>query len=102
MKAIGIMRYGGPEVFEVIDVPEVNAGYKEVRIKNFASAVNPTDIVARSGMITKFRKENPVFPSVPGMDVAGIVDQIGDGVRGDINIGDRVACAGAEYAWHAD
>ena len=90
MKAVGIMRYGGPEVLEVIDVSEVNAGYKEVRIKNFASAVNPTDIVARSGMIAKFRKENPVFPSVPGMDVAGIVDQIGDGVRDDINIGDRV------------
>jgi NADPH:quinone reductase-like Zn-dependent oxidoreductase len=90
MKAIGIMRYGGPEVLEVIDIPEVNAGYEEIRIKNFASAVNPTDIVARSGMIAKFRKENPVFPSVPGMDVAGIVDQIGEGVTTDIKIGDRV------------
>ena len=90
MKAIGIMSYGGPEVLEVIDIPEVNVGYGEVRIKNFASAVNPTDIVARSGMIAKFRKENPVFPSVPGMDVAGIVDQIGEGVKSDIKIGDRV------------
>ena len=90
MKAIGIMSYGGPEVLEVIDIPEVNAGYGEIRIKNFASAVNPTDIVARSGMIAKFRKENPVFPSVPGMDVAGIVDQIGEGVTTDIKIGDRV------------
>jgi len=90
MKAIGIMRYGGPEVLEVIDIPEVNVGYGEIRIKNFASAVNPTDIVARSGMIAKFRKENPVFPSVPGMDVAGIVDQIGEGVTTDIKIGDRV------------
>ena len=90
MKAIGIMRYGGPEVLEVIDVEEVNAGHKEIRIKNFASAVNPTDIVARSGMIAKFRKDNPVFPSVPGMDVAGIVDQIGDDVKSDIAIGDRV------------
>ena len=90
MKAIGIMRYGGPEVLEVIDIPEVNVGYGEIRIKNFASSVNPTDIVARSGMIAKFRKENPVFPSVPGMDVAGIVDQIGEGVKSDIKIGDRV------------
>ena len=90
MKAIGIMSYGGPEVLEVIDIPEVNVGYGEIRIKNFASAVNPTDIVARSGMIAKFRKENPVFPSVPGMDVAGIVDQIGEGVTTDIKIGDRV------------
>ena len=90
MKAIGIMRYGGPEVLEVIDIPEVNVGYGEIRIKNFASSVNPTDIVARSGMIAKFRKENPVFPSVPGMDVAGIVDQIGEGVTTDIKIGDRV------------
>ena len=90
MKAIGIMRYGGPEVLEVIDVEEVNVGFEEIRIKNFASAVNPTDIVSRSGMIAKFRKDDPVFPSVPGMDVAGIVDQIGEAVTADIKIGDRV------------
>ena len=90
MKAIGIMRYGGPEVLEVIDVEEVNAGFEEIRIKIFASAVNPTDIVSRSGMIAKFRKDDPVFPSVPGMDVAGIVDQIGEAVSVDIKIGDRV------------
>ena len=90
MKAIGIMRYGGPEVLEVIDVEEVNAGFEEIRIKNFASAVNPTDIVSRSGMIAKFRKDDPVFPSVPGMDIAGIVDQIGEAVTADIKIGDRV------------
>ena len=90
MRAIGIMRYGGPEVLEVIDVEEVNAGFEEIRIKNFASAVNPTDIVSRSGMIAKFRKDDPVFPSVPGMDIAGIVDQIGEAVTADIKIGDRV------------
>ena len=90
MRAIGIMRYGGPEVLEIIDVEEVNAGHEEIRIKNFASTVNPTDIVARSGMIAKFRKDDPVFPSVPGMDVAGIVDQIGEAVSADIKIGDRV------------
>ena len=90
MKAIGIMRYGGPEVLEVIDVEEVNVGFEEIRIKNFASAVNPTDIVSRSGMIAKFRKDDPVFPSVPGMDIAGIVDQIGEAVTADIKIGDRV------------
>ena len=90
MKAIGIMRYGGPEVLEVIDVEEVNAGFEEIRIKNFASAVNPTDTVSRSGMIAKFRKGDPVFPSVPGMDIAGIVDQIGEAVTTDIKIGDRV------------
>jgi NADPH:quinone reductase-like Zn-dependent oxidoreductase len=90
MKAIGIMRYGGPEVLEVIDVEEVNVGFEEIRIKNFASAVNPTDIVSRSGMIAKFRKDDPVFPSVPGMDVAGIVDQIDEAVTADIKIGDRV------------
>jgi NADPH:quinone reductase-like Zn-dependent oxidoreductase len=89
MKAVGIMKYGGPEVLELIDVPEVYAGKDEVRIQNYASAVNPTDIVARSGMIAEFQKDFP-FPYVPGMDFAGIIDQVGEDVSTGLKVGDRV------------
>jgi len=89
MKAVGIMKHGGPEVLEVIEVPEVQAGPGQIRVRNYAAAVNPTDVATRNGMIAEFQKANPP-PYVPGMDAAGIVDQLGDGVETDIEVGDRV------------
>ena len=80
MRAVGFKEFGDPEVLEVMDIPEVSAGPGEIRIKNYASAVNPTDIVSRSGLISQFRKDCPL-PSVPGMDISGIVDQVGEGVE---------------------
>ena len=59
MKAIGIMKHGGPEVLEVIEVPEVQAGSGEIRIRNYAAAVNPTDVVVRNGMLAELQKKNP-------------------------------------------
>jgi len=89
MKAIGIMEHGGPEVLEVIEVPEVQTGPGQIRIRNYAAAVNPTDVVVRNGMLAELQKKNPP-PYVPGMDAAGIVDQIGEGVKTDIKVGDKV------------
>ena len=89
MKAVGVMKHGGPEALEVIDVPEVQAGTGQIRIRNFAAAVNPTDVAARNGLMAEFQKKN-LPPYVPGMDAAGIVDQLGDGVDTDIQVGDNV------------
>lgn len=89
MKAVGFKNFGGPEVLEIMEVPEVYPGPGEVRIRNYASAVNPTDIVSRSGLIAQFQKDFSL-PCVPGMDIAGIVDQVGDGIKTDIKVGDRV------------
>ena len=89
MKAVGIMKHGGPEVLEVLEVPEVDAGPGQIRIRNHAAAVNPTDIAARNGLMAEYQKINPP-PYVPGMDAAGIVDQLGEGVETDIKVGDEV------------
>lgn len=89
MKAVGIMKHGGPEALEVIEVPEVQAGPGQIRIRNYAAAVNPTDVATRNGMIAEFQKANPP-PYVPGMDAAGIVDQLGEEVNTDIKVGDKV------------
>ena len=89
MKAVGFKNFGDPEVLEVMDIPEVSAGEGEIRIRNYASAVNPTDIVSRSGLIKQFIKDF-TLPCVPGMDVAGIVDEIGPGVETGIKVGDKV------------
>ena len=89
MKAVGIMKHGGPEAMEVLDVPEVDAGPGQIRIRNYAAAVNPTDVAARNGLMAEYQKINPP-PYVPGMDAAGIVDQLGEGVETDIKVGDEV------------
>tara|TARA_X000000368_G_scaffold113265_1_gene88316 strand:+ start:213 stop:1151 length:939 start_codon:yes stop_codon:yes gene_type:complete len=89
MKAVGIRKHGGPEVLEVLEVPEVQAGPGQIRIRNYAAAVNPTDVAARNGLMAEFQKRNPP-PYVPGMDAAGIVDQLGEGVDTDIQVGDNV------------
>ena len=89
MRAVGFKEFGDPEVLEVMDIPEVYARQGEIRIKNYASAVNPTDIVSRSGLIAQFRKDYPL-PAVPGMDISGIVDQVGEGVETGVSIGDQV------------
>ena len=89
MKAVGLMTHGGPEVLEVLEVSEVQAGPGQIRIRNHASAVNPTDVAARNGLMAQFQKKNPP-PYVPGMDAAGVVDQIGEGVNTDIQLGDNV------------
>ena len=89
MRAIGFFTFGGPEVLEVIDVPEVEAGSGQVRVRVHAAAVNPTDIMSRDGAHAERLKADPP-PYVPGMDVAGIVDQVGDDVSTGVKVGDSV------------
>ena len=79
MKAIGVVNHGGPEVLEVIDLPEMDAGSGQIRIRNLAAAVNPVDISVRNGSMIAIQSAYPP-PYIPGMDAAGIVDKIGDRV----------------------
>lgn len=89
MRAVGLMRHGGPEVLQVVEVPEVHAGPGQVRIRVHAAAVNPTDIMTRDGTRAEMQKADPP-PYVPGMDVAGIVDEVGSGVTTGVRVGDAV------------
>ena len=99
MRAVGLFEHGGPEVLQVVDLPSVDAGPGQVRIRNYAAAVNPTDIVGRNGMRAEIQKKDPP-PYVPGMDAAGVVDQIGEGVETGIEIGDRVMAMVVPRASH--
>jgi NADPH:quinone reductase len=89
MRAVGVTEFGGPEALHVVELPEPVAGPGEVRIRVRAAAVNPTDTGLRSGARAAQLKDIPP-PYVPGMDVAGVIDQIGDGVGGELRAGDRV------------
>ena len=99
MRAVGLFEHGGPEVLQVVELPSVDAGPGQVRIRNYAAAVNPTDIVGRNGMRAEIQKKDPP-PYVPGMDAAGIVDQIGEGVNTGVAVGDRVMAMVVPKASH--
>lgn len=89
MRAVGVMEFGGPEALQVVEVPEVDAGPGEIRLRVHAAAVNPTDTYTRNGARAAQLSANPP-PYVPGMDAAGVVDQIGPGAETDLAVGDRV------------
>src|SRR5207237_3576815 len=85
MRAVTITKAGGPEVLTVTDHAVRAAGAAVVRIAVKAAAVNPTDILMR---------ENPEVyakgsPGIPGMDAAGIVESLGEGVE-RLKVGDEV------------
>lgn len=89
MKAVGVTEFGGPEALHLIDLPERDAGPGEVRIRVHAAAVNPTDTVVRIGAPFAIPPDSRP-PYVPGMDAAGVLDQIGDGTDTDLRVGDHV------------
>ncbi|MEM7257718.1 MAG: zinc-dependent alcohol dehydrogenase family protein [Pseudomonadota bacterium] len=92
MKAMHINQYGKDAVFESVDIdtPDIKAGHLLVRIA--ASSVNTVDT-----MIRTMGKDLPLSPDTPailGMDFAGTVEKVGEGVSG-FSIGDEVyGCAG--------
>ena len=89
MRAIGLSRFGGPDVLEVVDLPEPHAGPGEVRIRVRAAAVSPADTLLRAGAHAASLRGVP-GPYVPGMDVAGTVDEIGPGTSTGLSSGDPV------------
>jgi NADPH:quinone reductase-like Zn-dependent oxidoreductase len=88
MRAVGVIQFGGPEALRVVDVPEEHAGPGQVRLRVTAATVNPTDTHAVLGA---YAERDPVKqpPWIPGMDVAGVVDEVGEGVDTGIAVGDR-------------
>lgn len=80
MRVIGVNRYGGPEALEVVEVEEPHAGPGEVRVAVRAAAVSPTDTFVRNGDRAEQQRVDPP-PYVPGMDAAGVVDEVGEGVE---------------------
>jgi len=92
MRAVAINEFGGPEVFSVVDVPEPHAAAGQVLIEVMASSVNNVDNMIREmGQDLPF---SPALPAILGMDVAGRIKAVGEGVTG-FKPGDEVyGCAG--------
>lgn len=89
MRGVGIVEFGGPEALQIVQLPEVHASHGQVRIRVHAATVNPTDTVLRSGSrASAMQSDSP--PYIPGMDVAGVIDEIGGDTNTQLSIGDSV------------
>ncbi|MEV6243904.1 NADP-dependent oxidoreductase [Lentzea sp. NPDC051838] len=85
MRALQFTQYGPADLLHVAEVAEPHAGPGQIRIAVRASGVTPGDTYLRSG---RFGERMPL-PHVPGIDAAGVVDEVGEGVT-DVRVGDEV------------
>ena len=86
MRAISIQETGDPSVLKVREVEDPRVGPGQARIRVAAAGVNFADVVMRRGFIPS------PLPMIPGVEGAGIVESVGDGVS-SLSVGDRVAWA---------
>ena len=84
-KAIRIHETGGPEVMKWEDVAVADPGPGEVRLRHTVVGLNFIDINHRMGTYPL-----PSLPATIGMEAAGVVEALGDGVTG-FDVGDRVS-----------
>ncbi len=87
--AIGLEKFGGPEVLHEVELPHTAPGSGQVSIAVAAAAVNPTDATLRSGGRSAQFAGLPT-PYVPGMDLAGTIDALGADVDSRLGVGDEV------------
>jgi NADPH:quinone reductase-like Zn-dependent oxidoreductase len=99
MRVIGLFEFGGPDVLRVVDLPETHAAVGEVRIRVHASTINPTDTYLRKGARAEALRNVPP-PYVPGMDVAGVIDELGADTATDLAIGDAVMAMVVNHGSH--
>jgi NADPH:quinone reductase-like Zn-dependent oxidoreductase len=84
MKAVQYTEFGGPEVLKLVDLPDPHPAPGQIRVVVRAVGINPIDWKQRRG--GPFGGE---LPQTTGRDVAGVVDELGEGVS-DVALEDRV------------
>ena len=95
MQAVVIERFGAPaDVVAPADWPQPNPGPGEARVRMLLSPIHNHDLAIVRG-VYGYR---PKLPAVPGTEAVGIVDALGEGVRG-LEVGQRVATASTNGAW---
>lgn len=79
MKAVRIHAYGGPEALVYENAPRPSPEQGEVLVRIHAGAVNPVDWKIRAGYMKDFMPIS--FPAILGMDLSGVVEAVGPGVK---------------------
>lgn len=95
MKAVRIAANGGPDVITLADVETREPSAGEVRVKHHAIGVNFIDTYQRSGLY------KIALPSPLGLEAAGVVDAIGEGVT-RFKVGDRIVYASGPLGAYAE
>ena len=99
MYAVQFSEFGGPDVMSLGEAPEPHAGPGQVRIAVKAASVNGFDWKVREGYLSGGKPMAGI--TIPGLDAAGVVDEVGEGVT-DASVGDDVFGLGratqAEFA----
>ncbi|HEY5431333.1 MAG TPA: NADP-dependent oxidoreductase [Solirubrobacteraceae bacterium] len=91
MKGIQFTEYGGPEVLQLVDLPDPQPEAGQIRVRVRAVGINPIDWKVRSGAM------GGDLPRRTGVEIAGIVDALGAGVT-DVAVGDEVFGSAAQAA----
>lgn len=87
MWAVQFDRFGPPDVMRTGSAAEPHAGPGQVRIAARAAGVSPVDLALREGSSPS--RERLGLPHIPGVDAAGVIDEVGPGVDG-FDVGDEV------------
>src|ERR1044072_8248735 len=74
MKAVVINQFGGPEVLEIEEVPEPQAGPEEILVRVRSTALNRADLLQRQG---RYAAPPGVAQNIPGLEFAGEVAELG-------------------------
>jgi NADPH2:quinone reductase len=101
MRAVRIDRFGGPEVFHVVEQALAEPGPGQVLVRVRAAGINFADTLMRQNRYAM----TPPLPAILGHEVAGVVERLGEGVSG-LKVGMRVAAplfaAGAWFGGYAE
>jgi len=76
MKAVILRSFGGPESFEILDVPKPAPGAGQVLVRVYATSINPLDYQVRRGDYADLVP----LPAITGHDVSGVIEAVGPGV----------------------
>lgn len=92
MQAVRVNKHGGPEQLQWTEIPDPRPGPGQVSVSVRAAGVNFIDTYQRTGLY-------PIDPPfTPGMEGAGVVRELGDGVE-EFQVGDRVAWTGCQGSY---
>lgn len=97
MKAIRVDAFGGPEELKSAEIPSPQPAAGQVLVRVRAAGVNPVDTYIRAGTYA----QKPTLPYTPGIDGAGEIEAVGEGVSGWTK-GQRVYVAGSLSGTYAE